>query len=163
MFLPALVHELDTIAGGSTNLSGPNMVSATGSVSVGIATALSSAQASSVSSSSTTIPLANIATIERDALLQYYIPVAQPEYHILWSAAPSDANSTSLMKLELVTLRQPDLVFCPQGSGRPQVVLPGYYSSGGNSTTRSSQVICRLGTYCINGVSTSRDYRENKD
>lgn len=43
-------------------------------------------------------------------------------------------------------------VFCPRGSPIPLEVLPGYYSTGGNATTRTDQMKCPRGSYCVNGV-----------
>eukprot|EP00607_Mallomonas_marina_P001427 CAMPEP_0182423108 /NCGR_PEP_ID=MMETSP1167-20130531/8991_1 /TAXON_ID=2988 /ORGANISM="Mallomonas Sp, Strain CCMP3275" /LENGTH=888 /DNA_ID=CAMNT_0024601775 /DNA_START=434 /DNA_END=3097 /DNA_ORIENTATION=+ len=41
--------------------------------------------------------------------------------------------------------------FCPPGSPSPQVVHPGYYSAGGNESTRHLQRKCPPGSYCVNG------------
>ena len=34
----------------------------------------------------------------------------------------------------------------------PVEVMPGYYTIGGNSTTRSSQLPCPPGSYCNKGI-----------
>jgi hypothetical protein len=46
----------------------------------------------------------------------------------------------------------PNNYFCLVGSGSPTPVLPGYYTTGGNQTTRSGQLPCRMGSYCVGGV-----------
>ena len=38
------------------------------------------------------------------------------------------------------------------GSSTPLLALPGYYTVNGNSTTRSSQVSCPIGAYCLSGI-----------
>lgn len=43
-------------------------------------------------------------------------------------------------------------VYCPAGSGAPQPVTPGYYSTGPSSTRRTGQSVCPLGMYCVDGV-----------
>ena len=50
-------------------------------------------------------------------------------------------------------------VFCPEGSGRPSVASRGYYTVDSNldnktssQTTRTTQLHCPIGSYCINGV-----------
>lgn len=47
---------------------------------------------------------------------------------------------------------EPNSVFCPEGSGVPIQVFPGFYTVGFNSTTRSSQSPCPIGNYCVDGV-----------
>jgi hypothetical protein len=42
--------------------------------------------------------------------------------------------------------------YCPEGSALPITVLPGFYSTGGNATTRTGQSMCTVGTYCLEGV-----------
>ena len=44
--------------------------------------------------------------------------------------------------------------FCPKGSSYPTKVRGGYYTVGGDSDggTRSMEIICPPGSYCINGV-----------
>ena len=49
-------------------------------------------------------------------------------------------------------LKQPNMVYCPEGTGNPIVVLPGYYSVGNSRTTRFAQQPCQPGTYCTHGV-----------
>jgi hypothetical protein len=49
-------------------------------------------------------------------------------------------------------LKQPNNVFCPEGTANPIVVLPGYYSTGNTRTTRFSQSACPPGSYCKDGV-----------
>ena len=46
----------------------------------------------------------------------------------------------------------PNQWICPGGSSIPSRVLQGYYSSGGNSSTRSIQYMCEKGFYCENGI-----------
>eukprot|EP01031_Cornospumella_fuschlensis_P026615 gene26614-32164_t len=41
--------------------------------------------------------------------------------------------------------------FCPRGSAAPSLVLQGYYSIGGNESTRVSQLQCELGNFCVGG------------
>jgi hypothetical protein len=48
-------------------------------------------------------------------------------------------------------LTEPNQVYCPLGTSIPLTVLPGYYTTGNNATTRSGQVICPMGSYCMNG------------
>ncbi|KAA0145817.1 hypothetical protein FNF31_07950 [Cafeteria roenbergensis] len=45
-------------------------------------------------------------------------------------------------------------VFCPTGSAAPTTVSPGYYSTGGSTTTRSGQAACPAGQgkFCSGGV-----------
>eukprot|EP00606_Chrysophyceae_sp_TOSAG23-5_P000256 GSChrysophyteH2.ASY1.ANO1.351.1 assembled CDS len=38
-------------------------------------------------------------------------------------------------------------VYCPHGSGSPQAVSPGYFSAGGNQTTRAEQILCSYDAY----------------
>ena len=52
-----------------------------------------------------------------------------------------------------IVLKYPNNVICPQGSTKPLRVLPGYYSTGNNMTTRTIQIPCAVGTYCKDGVS----------
>lgn len=42
-------------------------------------------------------------------------------------------------------------VFCPEGSGQPRRAKKGYYTVGGNETTRTHEVICPKGSYCWRG------------
>jgi hypothetical protein len=45
-------------------------------------------------------------------------------------------------------------VYCPEGSGAPITVMPGYYSLGGvDDTTRSAQALCGVGNFCTEGLS----------
>ena len=44
--------------------------------------------------------------------------------------------------------------FCPEGSGLPQNVTLGWFSTGGNATTRSNQEKCRVDGF----VRPSREY-----
>eukprot|EP01038_Epipyxis_sp_PR26KG_P006767 gene6767-9268_t len=53
----------------------------------------------------------------------------------------------------IITISEPNNVYCPPKSLIPVRVLPGYYSIGGNRTTRLSQTPCQMGTYCMNGES----------
>jgi hypothetical protein len=46
----------------------------------------------------------------------------------------------------------PESVFCPSSSANFRNVTTGYYSAQGTPTTRSSQVVCPMGSYCVNGV-----------
>jgi len=50
-----------------------------------------------------------------------------------------------------VQITEANAVFCPEGSATPLIVRKGYYAQGGNRTTRSSQLPCPMGSYCING------------
>lgn len=45
-------------------------------------------------------------------------------------------------------------VFCREGSSTPTQVSTGYYTAlaTGSSTLRVDQVVCPLGSYCVNGV-----------
>lgn len=45
-------------------------------------------------------------------------------------------------------------VYCPAGSSQPITVSEGYYSGplSASETTRSVQILCEAGYYCINGV-----------
>ncbi|KAJ1395929.1 hypothetical protein B484DRAFT_340119, partial [Ochromonadaceae sp. CCMP2298] len=43
-------------------------------------------------------------------------------------------------------------VFCPNGTASPLLVRRGYYSAGGNRTTRFLQEPCPQGAYCVQGV-----------
>ena len=45
--------------------------------------------------------------------------------------------------------------YCPKGSFYPQIVQGGYYSIGGgiNNLTRTDQVICAKGSYCVGAIS----------
>ena len=45
--------------------------------------------------------------------------------------------------------------FCPEGSGEPQDVLPGYYTTGNTVKTRSGQAECDAGFYCVGGQRTA--------
>lgn len=42
--------------------------------------------------------------------------------------------------------------YCPEGSIRPLGVLPGYYSIGGNVSTRTGQKIAPRAYYALNGL-----------
>ena len=45
--------------------------------------------------------------------------------------------------------------FCPRGSFAPTVVSEGYYTVGGrNESTRTTQLECPPGHYCVNGIKT---------
>lgn len=37
--------------------------------------------------------------------------------------------------------------YCPHGSGAPQAVTTGFFSAGGNETTREEQILCSFGDY----------------
>ena len=52
----------------------------------------------------------------------------------------------------LVSLSNPNHVYCPAGSAIPILCSNGYYSSGGNRTTRVTQIACPMGTYCVDGI-----------
>lgn len=39
-----------------------------------------------------------------------------------------------------------DTLYCPRGSGAPQSVATGYYSTGGTALTRTSQALCNVST-----------------
>lgn len=43
-------------------------------------------------------------------------------------------------------------VFCPTGSATPTVAFAGFYTVGGDETTRHAQRMCPAGSYCVNGV-----------
>ena len=43
-------------------------------------------------------------------------------------------------------------VFCPPSAVAPQSVGPGNFSAGGTPTTRSQQLPCPPGSYCVSGV-----------
>ena len=45
-----------------------------------------------------------------------------------------------------------NLIYCTRGTDMPVEVMPGYYTIGGNSTTRSSQLPCPPGSYCNKGI-----------
>ncbi len=51
-----------------------------------------------------------------------------------------------------VILNEPNSVYCPQGTGIPLLVLPGYYTIGYNKTTRHDQRACPPGSFCVEGV-----------
>lgn len=53
---------------------------------------------------------------------------------------------------DLVSLDEPNGVYCPQGSAMPLVATLGYYTIGSNKTTRSAQLPCNPGSYCLSGV-----------
>lgn len=57
-------------------------------------------------------------------------------------------NRTRTEALEILG----NMVYCREGSRTPIVTLPGYYSIGGNATTRRSQLPCPHGAYCDKGV-----------
>lgn len=38
--------------------------------------------------------------------------------------------------------------YCPEGASAPLSVRAGYYTDGGTLTTRTSEVLCPLGSYC---------------
>eukprot|EP01038_Epipyxis_sp_PR26KG_P010959 gene10959-14719_t len=42
--------------------------------------------------------------------------------------------------------------FCAGGNSKPSTVNPGYYSTGGNESVRTSQVIAPIGHYAISGL-----------
>ena len=42
-------------------------------------------------------------------------------------------------------------VYCPSGSNSPRVVTLGYYSVGGDNRTRSAEIACERGHYCVKG------------
>lgn len=45
--------------------------------------------------------------------------------------------------------------YCPAGSGIPRQASSGYYVDGGvSATTNITEVVCPVGTYCVNGVKT---------
>ena len=54
--------------------------------------------------------------------------------------------------MRIVILNKPNMVYCPEGTNNPVIVLPGYYSTGNTRTTRSSQQPCPPGTYCMDGI-----------
>ena len=55
-------------------------------------------------------------------------------------------NATKLV------LSNPNSVFCPASAAAPIKVFPGFYSVGGTRTTRSAQVPCPPGSYCVGGI-----------
>lgn len=54
-----------------------------------------------------------------------------------------------------LTVSQPNKVYCPVASSLPLTALPGYYTIGTNRSTRSDQVLCPAGSYCVDGVKFS--------
>ena len=42
-------------------------------------------------------------------------------------------------------------VYCPAESAAPTAVQPGFYSTGGSSSTRSDETQCERGYYCVSG------------
>lgn len=62
-------------------------------------------------------------------------------------------NNKSVNKFIIqLKFEYPNEVYCPLGSIKPILVLPGYYSILGNSTTRQDQLECPIGSYCKNGI-----------
>ena len=59
---------------------------------------------------------------------------------------------TNRIRFQLI---QPNSVYCPIGTSIPLTVLPGYYTTGFNASTRSDQSICPVGSYCVHGVRIS--------
>ena len=47
-------------------------------------------------------------------------------------------------------------LYCPEGSTVPTTADPGYYTAGGTSvSTRTHQIECQFGHYCIDGIKTA--------
>ena len=66
---------------------------------------------------------------------------------------PNSVPKTSCNRNRKEALEQlGNIVYCPQGITFPVEVLPGYYTIGGNSTTRSDQLPCPPGSYCNKGI-----------
>lgn len=81
----------------------------------------------------------------------YYCPSylePQPEapIHTEWPRTPQTAANM----YECGNVRH----YCPAGSSYPKRVLGGHYTTGGNTDnrTRTAQVICEPGSYCIDGI-----------
>jgi hypothetical protein len=53
---------------------------------------------------------------------------------------------------KIYMLKVPNKVFCPLGSSKPIIALPGYYTIGNNKTTRFDQIHCPVGSYCVDGI-----------
>jgi hypothetical protein len=50
-----------------------------------------------------------------------------------------------------VQITQANAVYCPLGSAQPLLVRRGYYAQGGSRLTRSAQLACPIGSYCVDG------------
>jgi len=60
--------------------------------------------------------------------------------------------NTNVTQVQLV---EANSVYCPEGTASPLFVRRGYYTAGGNRTTRFTQEPCPMGSYCVNGVISS--------
>lgn len=52
----------------------------------------------------------------------------------------------------ITEITEANSVYCPTGTAVPLTVRPGFYTVGGNRTTRVNQEICPMGSYCVNGL-----------
>jgi hypothetical protein len=77
----------------------------------------------------------------------YLLPLPQAPQYTVWPGVPQ-VNATAYPCGGVN-------YYCPRGSQYPVAVTPGYYSIGGNADnrTRSGQVICPKGSYCVNSIS----------
>ena len=75
-------------------------------------------------------------------------------------------NDPSLLQTShtILTLTYPESVFCPESSFQPTLVSNGYYTVStydkvgtysSTSSVRTDQVLCPIGSYCLNGVSNN--------
>lgn len=65
-------------------------------------------------------------------------------FNTTWLRLPN----TNVTELQITAA---NAVYCPEGSAQPLIVRRGYYTQGGTRTTRSQQLPCPMGAYCVDG------------
>lgn len=97
--------------------------------------------------------------VSKDAAVGDFAPTFTYPTRTDATAYLSDFNTTTELIIGTsdiqVKIINPNNYYCPIGSAYPIQVLPGYFSTGGNATTRTYQSPCTIGTYCIDGVVSS--------
>ena len=83
--------------------------------------------------------------------MSYIENTADGNYSAEFHASSYGSNETVLVNV--LYLQEPNSVFCPQGSALPMRALQGYYTAGATMTTRTMQLPCNAGFYCVQGVS----------
>ena len=94
--------------------------------------------------------------VSKDAAVEDFTPSLTYPTRTDATAYFGDFNTTTELLIGTsdvaVKIINPNNYYCPTGSANPIPVLPGYFSTGGNATTRTYQSPCTIGTYCIGEV-----------